>query len=75
MAKRPLVIWNDADLTAALKRADELMGCTDCSDEERELAAEVTCAIDVYTDAMHVLRKVGEDDAPNPQTTQLGGEE
>jgi hypothetical protein len=73
MARKPLVIRNDADLTAALNRADELMGCTDCSDEARELA-EIADAVELYTDAMHVLRKVGEDE-PNPPTTQLQGEE
>lgn len=73
MARKSLVIRNDAELTAALKRADELTGCTDCSDVERELA-EIADAVELYTDAMHVLRKVSEDE-PNSPTTQLHGEE
>lgn len=74
MARKPLVIRNDADLTAALKRAHELTGCTDCSEEERELA-EIADAVKVYTDTMQVLRMVGENDEPNPRDTHLKGEE
>jgi hypothetical protein len=55
MTKKPLVIRNSADLTKALKRADELRGCTDDSEKERELA-EIAEAIEVYSESMRALR-------------------
>ena len=46
MANR-LVIRNDDELKAAIERACQLMGCTNGSDEERELA-EIADAVEVY---------------------------
>lgn len=49
------------------------MGGADCSKKERELA-EIADAVEVYTDAVDLLRMVGEGE-PTPRTTQLKGEE
>ncbi len=42
-----LVIRDEQELTAALERAEELLGCTTASDEERERAA-VADAVETY---------------------------
>ncbi|WP_439494992.1 hypothetical protein [Bosea sp. (in: a-proteobacteria)] len=60
MTSKPVTIRNDAELTAALARADALMGRTGGREEERELET-ISDAIKVYTDAMRVLRKVRDD--------------
>lgn len=74
MIRKPLVIRNDADLSAALKRAQELSSGAGRAEDERELAT-ITAAIEVYTNAMSVLRQVGENGEPNPRDTQLLGQE
>lgn len=74
MARKPHVIRNDADLTAALKRAQELRSGTGRGETMLELAG-ITDAIEIYTNAMRVLRKVGENGEPNSRDTQLRGEE
>jgi hypothetical protein len=65
MARKPLVIRSDADLTAVLKRAGALMGYSNCGEEERR-SAEITDAGEVYTDSMHLLRTRRYGDAPKP---------
>ncbi len=54
-----LVIRNEEDLAAALERADELMGCTTDSDEEREIAA-IADAVETYLQSISVAGKASE---------------
>ncbi|UZF95569.1 hypothetical protein [Bosea sp. NBC_00550] len=46
-------------MNAAIARAQELMGFTNGSDEEREMA-EIADAVKVYEDSIAMLRGVGE---------------
>lgn len=58
----PLSITNDAELEAAIERAQELAGCTNDSDEVRELD-EIAGAIDAYYWAMqNALRRPAQND-------------
>jgi hypothetical protein len=66
-----LIIRNEEDLTAALKRAEDLMGCTDDSDEERELE-EIADAVDLYHDAITVMKAVGRKADAQPEDSVDG---
>ncbi|WP_038367806.1 hypothetical protein [Bosea sp. UNC402CLCol] len=61
-----LVIRNKQDLAAALERADELMGCTTDSDEEREIAA-IADAVETYLQSISVAGKASEGSHMEPE--------
>ena len=60
-----LVIRNEEELHAAIERAQDLMGCTNDSDEERELAA-IADAVKVFEDTLAMMKGVGDRAANKP---------
>ena len=60
-----LVIRNEEEMNAAIERAQELMGFTNDSDEEREMAA-IADAVKVYEDALALMTGVGDRAASKP---------
>ncbi|UZF95528.1 hypothetical protein [Bosea sp. NBC_00550] len=60
-----LVIRDEEEMNAAIERAQELMGFTNDSDEEREMA-EIADAVKVYEDALALMTGVGARAAGKP---------
>ncbi len=60
-----LIIRNERELSAALERADELIGCPEGSKEERELE-HISDAVDRYQQSIDIMRDVGRKAAAEP---------
>ena len=60
-----LVIRNDEELFAATERAQQIMGFTEGSAEEREMD-EIADAVDQYAASLLIQSRAANDDIPPP---------